>query len=229
MFGGVGNDTYFVGARNDIVTEAANQGIDTVITTRALTPLAANVENMVLIGGVAVTGIGNNLNNVITGNSRDNFLYGLDGNDRLLGAAGHDFLISGRGNDVINGGAGDDNIFGQAGRDVMTGGTGRDTFAFSAGDSPPPGLSAGDLVTDFSRAQGDKIDLSSIDANTDVDGNQSFTFGGNDATPATGVVSFRPAGAGQTLVQANTDADAAIEIQFLVRGTAPNLAGDYIL
>ncbi len=34
----------------------------------------------------------------------------------------------------------------------------------------------GDTIWDFSHAQGDRIDLSAIDANSSVGGNQAFTF-----------------------------------------------------
>ena len=45
-----------------------------------------------------------------------------------------------------------------AGTDWMTGGLGADTFVFVSGDAEPGAL-ARDHITDFSRTQGDKIDL----------------------------------------------------------------------
>ncbi|MBU2503348.1 VCBS domain-containing protein [bacterium] len=53
-------------------------------------------------------GIGNELDNVITGNSGDNVLSGLGGEDTLIGGIGDDTLIGGGDNDEIDGGLGID-------------------------------------------------------------------------------------------------------------------------
>ncbi|MGO7057786.1 hypothetical protein ACCS70_36640, partial [Rhizobium ruizarguesonis] len=50
LIGGEGNDTFIVDNAGDVVTEAANEGIDTVRTTLAAHTLAANVENLTYIG-----------------------------------------------------------------------------------------------------------------------------------------------------------------------------------
>jgi Ca2+-binding RTX toxin-like protein len=60
----------------------------------------SNLENLTLTGTSAIDGIGNSLNNVITGNSGTNSLTGLAGNDILNGGAGIDTLIGGDGNDT---------------------------------------------------------------------------------------------------------------------------------
>ncbi|MFO1034574.1 MAG: hypothetical protein U1E15_11025 [Hyphomicrobiales bacterium] len=49
MAGGLGNDTYYVDDVGDTITEAANAGTDTVITSATFT-LAANLENLTLGG-----------------------------------------------------------------------------------------------------------------------------------------------------------------------------------
>jgi Ca2+-binding RTX toxin-like protein len=69
--------------------------------------LGANVENLIL-GGDALQGTGNDLNNVITANDRGDNLSGLAGRDTLLGGAGNDRLDGGSGSDLLFGGAGDD-------------------------------------------------------------------------------------------------------------------------
>ena len=46
MVGGTGDDTYFVNSASDVVTEAANEGVDTVNSSVTLT-LGNNVENLV--------------------------------------------------------------------------------------------------------------------------------------------------------------------------------------
>jgi trimeric autotransporter adhesin len=99
MTGGAGNDTYIVDNAGDIVTEAADAGIDIVQAsiTYALTP---NVENLTLTGTANINGTGNGLDNIITGNDGNNILDGGAGNDTLNGGVGADNMIGGAGNDT---------------------------------------------------------------------------------------------------------------------------------
>ncbi len=101
MLGEAGDDTYAVENSGDRVIEAANEGIDTVISEVSFT-LPDNVENLTLTGA-AVTGTGNDLNNTITGNVANNILAGGQGNDTLLGGAGFDTYLynAGDGSDTI--------------------------------------------------------------------------------------------------------------------------------
>ncbi len=101
LIGGVGNDIYMLDVAADVVTENANEGIDTVNIGATYT-LSANVENLTLTGAAAVNGTGNTLNNVITGNSAANVLTGGDGADTLDGGAGNDTLTGGLGDDVYD-------------------------------------------------------------------------------------------------------------------------------
>lgn len=98
LIGGTGNDSYTVDSSLDVVTEAANEGTDTVYASIDFT-LGANLENLTLTGSSAINGTGNTFNNTITGNSTNNTLSGSDGNDTLSG---------GDGNDTLNGGSGAD-------------------------------------------------------------------------------------------------------------------------
>ena len=105
MRGGTGDDTYVVNVSTDIVTENANEGIDTVESSVTLT-LGANVENLTLTGTSAINGTGNTLNNVLIGNSAVNSLSGAAGNDTLEGLGGADTLTGGTGNDTYSLGRG---------------------------------------------------------------------------------------------------------------------------
>ncbi len=67
----------------------------------------------------AVTRVGSDASQTISGGAFGDTLLGLGGNDVLNGNGGDDNLIGGDGNDVLNGGTGDD---------VMVGGTGDDTY-----------------------------------------------------------------------------------------------------
>ncbi len=99
LIGGTGDDTYVVDNAGDIVTELADEGIDTVRSSIAYT-LAANVENLLLTGSGAINGSGNALDNVLTGNSGINILTGGAGNDTLDGKASADTMIGGTGDDT---------------------------------------------------------------------------------------------------------------------------------
>jgi len=100
LAGGIGNDTYIVDNGSDVVTEAANQGTDTVITILAAYTLGTNVENLTFVGAGSFTGTGNTLNNFIVGGGGNDNLSGLAGNDTLDGGAGADTLSGGAGNDT---------------------------------------------------------------------------------------------------------------------------------
>lgn len=97
MTGGSGNDTYYVSEAGDTVTELFNEGTDTVYAGFNYT-LGANVENLFL-QGTARKGIGNGLDNVITGNAVANSLDGGVGNDTLDGGVGADTMVGGTGDD----------------------------------------------------------------------------------------------------------------------------------
>lgn len=126
--GGLGDDIYHVMV-GDTVMENAAQGIDTV---HAWVPesymLPENVENLVLENGnVSSWGMGNDLNNRITGNAGNNTLIGGKGSDILTGNGGNDiFVVSkGDGSDVIT-----DFAVNGAGRDMIRlDGMGFNTFA----------------------------------------------------------------------------------------------------
>ena len=96
-------------------------------------------------------------------------ISGSQGNDGLAGNAGANVLQGWNGNDVL---------VGAGGTDTLSGGAGADRFVYSATTDSVFGANA-DVITDFSHAQVDRIDLSAIDANTGVAGNQAFTFIGN--------------------------------------------------
>ncbi len=99
--GGFGDDTYIVSAVGDSITEFANAGNDTVRTVLGALVLAANVENLVYTGTGSFVGIGNELDNVITGGTGRDELFGGDGNDTLDGGTGTaNTLIGGNGNDI---------------------------------------------------------------------------------------------------------------------------------
>jgi serralysin len=148
MVGGVGNDFYFVDNGGDLVAELVGEGTDTVSSSISYT-LGDNVDNLILTDS-ATNGTGNALDNVITGNALANVLSGGAGNDRLIGGDGVDSLIGGAGNDIF---VGEINATKVASKD---------------------GPISLDRILDFTA--GDILDLSGIDANTLLDGDQAFTL-----------------------------------------------------
>lgn len=172
MVGGLGDDTYVVNNLGDRTIERADQGIDTVRANLSWT-LSANVENLTLLGGRAIDGFGNELDNLILGNSGDNDLQGRDGNDTLNGNAGSDSLAGGNGDDVLVGGEGGDVITGEAGNDILIGGldtrnggndvttptTDVDQLVGGLGDDTYYVNQAGDSIVEDASAGTDKVFL----------------------------------------------------------------------
>jgi Ca2+-binding RTX toxin-like protein len=87
LIGGDGNDTYSVNTIYDIVTEDADEGIDTVYSDIAWT-LGSNLEYLILTGSSNIAGTGNSLDNILISNGGINGLAGLDGDDTYSFAAG---------------------------------------------------------------------------------------------------------------------------------------------
>jgi len=119
MWGGTGNDIYIVDDAADVVTEYADEGIDTVDAAISYT-LGAEVENLVLIGVGGLNGTGNDRDNTIWGSDYDNVLSGGGGVDTLKGGGGADFLYGDTGADTMLGGEGDDIFIVDDAGDVVT-------------------------------------------------------------------------------------------------------------
>ena len=145
MVGGAGNDTYWVDNAGDRTVENPGYGIDTVKSTIS-TALAANVENLSLLGARNIDGSGNALNNVIAGNVGHNVLRGGDGHDRVFAGAGNDTVYGGNGHDVLNGGDGADRLYGGAGNDTMDGGNWHDALFGGAGNDVLRGGGGNDVL-----------------------------------------------------------------------------------
>ena len=131
------------------------------------------------------------------------------------------------------GGAGDDVLHGGAGSDRLIGGVGADVFQFFA-TSESSSATGVDWIDGFERAGiagGDRINLAAVDANDLVAGDQAFVFHG---TVAGGAGTMWLANSGTaTMLYANTDADAAIELVIRVidgaATAATYVAGDFVL
>lgn len=217
--GGAGDDTYIVDNVGDQVVEAASGGTDTVRTSISYV-LPAHVEKVVLTGSAHLNGTGNALNNRLTGNL---------GNNRLEGGKGDDMLEGGAGNDTLVGGEGDDRLIGGFGKDGLTGGLGADHFVFLSAAGSGPTMAARDLITDFNRSQGDKIDLSAMDANPYLCCDQSFLFlGSADFSGSSGELRFEH-GKNVTLIHADINGDGATDFSIEMSKKTTFLIDDFFL
>ena len=209
LYGGLGNDTYVVDNAGDVVTETSTLAteIDTVNSSITYT-LTTNVEKLTLTGTAALNGTGNALNNTLTGNAAANTLNGGAGNDTILGLAGNDLLTGGNGTDKL------------------TGGAGADTFDFNALIESIKGNTR-DSITDFTHSQADKIDLSGIDANIKVAGDQGFTY--IAAKAFTGVAGQLDYVKGILAGDTNGDKVADFEIAITLVGATALVSSDFVL
>ncbi len=105
--GGAGNDIYRIDSASDQVIEdsVTTGGIDTVQYKGAVAvanssyTLTNGVENLTMLGNL-ISGIGNNLNNIIIGGTEANILKGGYGDDYLDGGSGIDNFEGGYGDDT---------------------------------------------------------------------------------------------------------------------------------
>ena len=142
------------------------------------------------------------------------------GFERLTGSS-HD--------DELTGSSGDNRLTGGLGADGLMGRGGADQFVFN--DVAGSRVGAGhDRILDFSRAEGDLIRLSGIDAVqlARSDGDDAFTYIGSGAFTAAGQLRSYVVGS-QTYVEGNVDGDAAPDFQIVLTGRYTLVAGDFIL
>ena len=209
MTGGAGGDSYGVDSLGDVIVEAAGGGIDGVRSSISYT-LGAELEQLTLTGTAALDGTGNALDNSLTGNSGANMLEGLAGADLLDGYDGADTLIGG------------------GGRDQMYGGGGADTFRFASGDFAGLTTTTADLISDFSQTEGDRIDLSAIDA---VAGGADdvFAFLGTGAfTGVAGQMRYEYSGT-RTMVYGDLDGNGVADFAVALTGNIPLVSSDFYL
>ena len=138
----------------------------------------------------------------------------------MNGGQGVDQLDGGNGNDILSGGDGSDTLTGGAGIDQFTGGIGNDIFSFDFPDSGL-GLSNRDIISDFSVAEADKIDLTKI-------GGLKFLAVEGAAFSGADEVRFVQSG-GTTIVQINTNGDTLSDMDIELTGTINLVAGDFLL
>ena len=208
LLGGAGNDTFILDIRGDRISDAS--GTDHVRAGFSFT-LAAAFENLTLTGSGAFNGTGIALRNILAGNTGNNTLSGLGGNDTLNGSGGNDLLIGG------------------VGADTQTGGGGADKFQFKTKADSTVAVGGRDTILDFVRSQGDRMDLTALDAKVRKAGNQAFDFIGASAFGGeAGELRFSK-GPGSTLVQAELNGDRKADFAFAFDDPLALIARDFLL
>jgi hypothetical protein len=148
--------------------------------------------------------------------------------DGSLESDGSYRVAGGSGADTITGGAQGDILIGRAGGDMLRGGGGNDLFRIdAAGESNAAGR---DQILDF--ASGDRIDLSRMDANSAVAGDQAFTFIGSAAFGNhAGELRFENQSGNIWLIQGDTDGNgvADFEVSVTIDDLHPITAADFVL
>lgn len=162
-----------------------------------------------------------------TGGGED--ISGTFGNDNLSGTRASERIFGLLGRDAVHAGAGDDQIWGGSSADQLWGESGADTFAFDFVRETAWRYGKFDAIMDFSTAEGDRIDLSMIDAHALKFGNQSFTFAGDgDGWAKRGQLDYTFSN-GETRLFGYTDRDKDPDFYLQVEGTVAFEADDFIL
>ncbi|WP_085725524.1 calcium-binding protein [Pseudomonas sp. R37(2017)] len=199
------DNTLYAGAGNNVLN--GSTGVDTVSYAYASSAVSASL---------AVTTA------QATGGSGADTLVAIE---NLTGSNYNDKLTGNAAANLLNGGSGSDILVGGMGKDVLTGGAGNDIFDFNALSETGLTSATWDIITDFTRGA-DKIDLSTLDANTATATNEAFhtVIGSTAAFSVAGQLKF----AGGVLY-GNTDADSAAEFAIQITGINTLATSDFIV
>ncbi|MFM9965610.1 MAG: Ig-like domain-containing protein [Planctomycetaceae bacterium] len=170
LTGGLGDDILIGNAGTDLLVETSDAAVLTLSNTALDSAdgldLLFTIENAALTGGAgdnvinasdftkgAVTLLGGEGNDTLTGGSKNDAISGQDGDDELHGGLGNDTVLGGFGNDELFGDAGNDLLIGGFDIDMIDGGAGRDTVAGGQGGAARGGDGARDDGDEFMNSE----------------------------------------------------------------------------
>lgn len=236
VIGGAGNDTLSGGNGNDVFRYlGGDEGFDALNGGAGTDTLEAIGYGAVIgLSSITaietITGLGDT---VIQGSAAANTLnfstVSLAGIACIDGGDGNDNITGSNGDDIIWGGNGADRLTGGNGFDQLTGNLGNDIFDFNAAGESAVGSWA-DIIADFTKGQ-DKLDLTTIDANSALAGDQNFSFVGAAAfTGVAGQLRYDASiGDGYTHVFGDVNGDGAADFQIRLSGGYTLAATDFVL
>jgi Ca2+-binding RTX toxin-like protein len=150
LVGGADNDLYIIGSASAVVveTDTTVNGIDSVsVSGLDLTSFSSlnNIENVVVSGGVSLSGSQMNALTSVFGTSGSDAVYltqsvggsfgaNLSGIESLFGTSGND-TMSASNVHFVDGRGGADTLLGSSSADTLVGGAGNDTLVGGTGDS----------------------------------------------------------------------------------------------
>jgi Ca2+-binding RTX toxin-like protein len=201
LMGGGGDDTLDGGAGNDTLN--GGLGVDTADYSTASAGVRVNL-----------------------GLASSQYTYGsgydtLASIENLTGSNFNDYLVgTNKANNVLTGGLGADSLFGK---------TGADRFVLNQLEDSGITPSTRDTIGDFDAGQGDKIDLSQLDADSVAAGRQAFSgaiLSAFDTANATGQLVFDAA---NHVLYGSTDSDNAPEFSIALIGVNSLMSTSFIL
>lgn len=218
LIGGSGDDTLQGDGGNDILNGGA--GTDTIVFTggkKVTVDLTKSGYQNTGHGRDKIVGVENVISgngaDTLTGNRFGNTLTGNNGNDKLYGNVGADTLYGGAGKDVMD-----------AGRDSHT-----DVFIFSSADDTGTTARTRDQIRQFDRGE-DLINLSAIDSNSALAGDQSFDFFGQRSRSFTEENAIWYYKAGKNIVvRGDVDGDGSFDFEIQINGLKAIGVNDFIL
>ncbi|MGD9507662.1 MAG: calcium-binding protein [Geminicoccaceae bacterium] len=233
LYGGRGVDTAVFSTAQDVDASLLGSGygwaidlgfdrlyaIENIVTGSGDDTVAGSLGANLLSTGAGYDDVfGDEGDDEIDGGAGNDDLQGGFGDDHVRGGAGNDYVGGDEGDDVLEGNAGNDDLDGHLGVDIMTGGTGADDFFLRPGDSGTR-LGERDVITDFSQAQGDRLEVYFFDPQLEFIGTAAFS--------AADQVRYVQS-SGSTFVQFSTDADTSPEMVVELTGTIDLAAADFV-
>ncbi len=218
LAGGVGNDAIYGQAGND--TLDGGTGDD---------QLLGGDGDDILIGGLGSDSIdgGAGIDTISYVSSTDFVSADLGANNFWNGDARWDSvfnvenIIGSNFNDTLKGNDGANRLTGGKGNDTLTGGLGADKFQYAATADSATGTGLRDIITDFSHAQGDLIDLSAFAG--------TFTFKGTAAFSGTAPqLNYTQIGS-STVIGVDANGDNTLDFQIELAGLHALVAADFAL
>jgi serralysin len=215
--GGDGNDTISYMAQDDDQF-LRGKGVSVDLDGRFGFTGSDREETVVNFENVEGTSFGDSLR----GDTNKNEIWGMSGFDLLDGRSNADKLYGVGGDDDLYGGEGKDQLNGGRGRDFLYGEQGTDSFIFASTNDSVKGADR-DIIFDFRRSEGDRINLAGIDA-IKGGGDDAFNFIGNQNFQNAGDLQYR-----NHILAGDVNGDGKADFEIEVRNVSQFQDSDFNL